>query len=250
MRSSHQPILGSNNHPLDIYGVTEIKLRIKDVEVQHQAYVCNDLAQELLLGADFLKENNCVVNFEKETVTIRDKECKMGCANYRKICRVTVASSTTIPPRCVVNVKCKVEQVSVIGATTGVLEPEPRFEERYSLGVIKVMATVKEGGIPAQLFNPHHKAVKIYRGSTVGNPCPVLEPGEDENLAEPQTCYHICPSSCESKSKEGTSSKTTSQGDNQKRKQAMAEMFKIDNPNLPTEENIKSTQRSNFNRKD
>ena len=64
--------------------------------------------------------------------------------------RVTVASSTTIPLRCVVNVNCKVEQASVVGGMTGVLEPEQRFEERYSLGIIKVVATVKEGEVPAQ----------------------------------------------------------------------------------------------------
>ena len=54
MWSSHQPILGVNNHPLDICGATEIKITIEDVEVQHQAYVCKDLSQELLLGTDSL----------------------------------------------------------------------------------------------------------------------------------------------------------------------------------------------------
>ena len=150
--------------------------------------------------------------------------------------RVTVASSTTIPLRCVVNVKCKVEQASVVGGMTGVLEPEQRFEERYSLRIIKVVATVKEGGVPVRLFHPNHKPARIYRGSTVGKLCPAQDPGEGEDLTEPQPCYHICPSSCEPKSKGGSSSTMISQEDNQKRKEAMAEMFEIDNPNLSTEE--------------
>ena len=169
-------------------------------------------------------------------MTIRDRECKIDCANSPKICRVTVASSTHhIQPRCVVNVKYKVEQGSVVGGMTGVLESEQRFEERYSVGIIKVVATVKEGGVPVRLFNPNHKPARIYRGSTVGKLCPAQDPRE-EDLTEPQSCYHICPSSCEPKSKGGSSSTMILQEDNQKKKEAMAEMFEIDNPNLSTEE--------------
>ena len=152
------------------------------------------------------------------------------------MCRVTVASSTTIPPRCVGNVKCKVQQGGVVGGSTGVLESEQRFQDGYSLCIIKVVAMVKEIGIPLRLFNPKHKhAARIYRGSSVGKLCPAQDPGEGEDLTEPQPCYHICPSSCEPKSKGGSSSTMISQEDNQKRKEAMAEMFEIDNPNLSTE---------------
>ena len=98
------------------------------------------------------------------------------------------------------------------------------------------MATVKEGEVPVRLFNPNHKPARIFRGSTVGKLCQAQDPGEEEDLTEPQSCYHICPSSCEPKSKGASSSTMISQEDNQKRKEAMAEMFEIDNPNLSTEE--------------
>ena len=52
MWSPHQPIFGTTKHSLDICGATEIKIRIENVEVQHQAYVCKDLTHELLVGAD------------------------------------------------------------------------------------------------------------------------------------------------------------------------------------------------------
>ena len=99
-----------------------------------------------------------------------------------------------------------------------------RFEEEYSLDIIKVVATVKEGGVPVRLFNPNHEPARIYRGSTVGKLCPAQDPGEEEDLTEPQSCYHICPSSCEPKSKGGSSSTMILQEDNQKRKEAMAEI--------------------------
>ena len=77
MWSSHQPILGANNNPLAICGITEIDVTIGDTVIHPQAYVCKDLAQELLLGADFFRMHNCVINFEQETIRIGDRAYKM-----------------------------------------------------------------------------------------------------------------------------------------------------------------------------
>ena len=46
------------------------------------------------------------------------------------------------------DVKCKVEKGSLIENETGVLQPEDKFERRYVLGFIKVVATVNNGVIP------------------------------------------------------------------------------------------------------
>ena len=67
-----------------------------------------------------------------------------------------------------VNVNCRVEKSSIVDKTTGVLEPEQRFEERYAAGIIKVAETVKNGTIPVRMLNPHPKALRMYKESTVG----------------------------------------------------------------------------------
>ena len=92
------------------------------------------------------------------------------------------------------NVRCIVEEASVIGETTGALEPETRFEERYALCIIKIVATMNKGGIPVLVFNPQSKPVRIYKGSTIGKLCPLLgtdQEGKSEDTI-PQPCYHIC----------------------------------------------------------
>ena len=59
------------------------------------------------------------------------------------------------------NITGKVDRGSVIDRMTGVLEPENRFEERYSTGILKVVATVKDGTIPIRIFNPQAKPQRI-----------------------------------------------------------------------------------------
>ena len=78
------------------------------------------------------------------------------------------------------NIVGKVDGESVVKDTSGVLELETRFEERYSTGILKVDATVKEGFIPVRVFNPQDKPRRIYRGSTMGQLCPLLSDSEEE----------------------------------------------------------------------
>ena len=62
------------------------------------------------------------------------------------------------------DVKCKVEKGSLIENETGVLQPEEKFERRYVLGFIKVVATVNNGVIPVRMINSHSKPQRIYNG--------------------------------------------------------------------------------------
>ena len=105
LRKTHQPILGTVNKHLSVCGVTELSINIGDIEINTPyIYVCDNLAHELLLGADFLKQNTCVVNLC--TVTIKVKSCPMIWKTTRAVFRVAVAASRTIPTYSMVNGRC------------------------------------------------------------------------------------------------------------------------------------------------
>ena len=104
---THQPILGANNNPLSICGVTEIDIDIGNTKIRQTAYVCEDLSQQLLLGADFLNNNNCIVNFERKTITIGSSVYPMKAAPTQRVCHVAVATSVNVLARSMVNILCK-----------------------------------------------------------------------------------------------------------------------------------------------
>ena len=84
-------------------------------------------------------------------------------------------------------VNCKVEKGSLMENQTGVLEPEVKFERRYAVGIVNVVATVNNGVIPLRMFNPHSKPQRIYKGSTIGQLYPLSATTEKNEQEQP--CY-------------------------------------------------------------
>ena len=121
LRRTHQPILGANNKPLDVRGTTVLEISLDGITTQHTVYVCNDLTQELLLGADFLQANNCIVDFNTNSLVVRGRSIPMIQKQAPMVCRVGVAASTIIPPRAMMSVNCKFAKGSLIENETGVL---------------------------------------------------------------------------------------------------------------------------------
>ena len=79
------------------------------------------MAQELLLGADFLQTNNCIVDFNTNLLVVRGPNIPMIQMQAPMLCRVGVAASTIIPPRAMMSDNCKVGKGSLIENETGVL---------------------------------------------------------------------------------------------------------------------------------
>ena len=57
-----RPIVAANGGELDLLGQDELQLQVGDLQVQFPVLIARDLTQECLLGADFLKQHDCVIN--------------------------------------------------------------------------------------------------------------------------------------------------------------------------------------------
>ena len=90
----------------------------------------------MLLGADFLRANGCVVDFSANVLVTSGRTVPMTrrCSSF--VCHVGIAASTVIPARSMMNVLCKVENGSLWNQQSGVLEPREQFERQYSVGII------------------------------------------------------------------------------------------------------------------
>ena len=108
----------------------------------------------------------------------------------------------------------------------GVLEPARKFEERYNVGIVKVVAKPTEGAIPVRLFNLSPIPKTIFHGSTVGEFYPLFEEG---NQSCPDFCYFIAtekggkPAMCSAVGCESTLP-------------PVKQLFPIDNPSLTEHE--------------
>ena len=163
VRRATKTIVGANNTPLNIIGIAEIDISVCGNSVTHDVLICNDLAQAMLIGVDFLKPHKCVIDFEKNTLRIKREEETLSYSNERKVSRVTIAQSVVLPANLMITIACKVENGTIQDNKSGVLEPTMRFEERYKTGILKVAATIQNGQITVRLFNLGPKGKTIYK---------------------------------------------------------------------------------------
>ena len=76
-----RPIVAANGGELDLLGQDELQLQVGDLQVQFPVFIARDLTQECLLGADFLKQHDCVVNMRTNVGGWR----KTGCVPTQSI---------------------------------------------------------------------------------------------------------------------------------------------------------------------
>ncbi len=65
----HKEILSASGNPLDIKGTTNVTIKIGNMSCKTQVVVA-DIENDALLGLDFLKQENCVVNTVKNTMSL------------------------------------------------------------------------------------------------------------------------------------------------------------------------------------
>ena len=167
-----KPVLGANNLPLDVVGEIELTLELGSIKAQHKVLVCRGLPQQVLIGIDFLMTHKCIINFDNNTVCSKGDPNRMVFGPLDKVYRITVAETVTLSPNMVVVIPCVIEGVSghkELGGGGGVVEPGSKFSERYSVRALRTAVTVKDGQIPARVFNCLNKPLKIYRCSSVGD---------------------------------------------------------------------------------
>ena len=180
----------SHGSLLNVLGTTNLSLKLASSATDWNVYVCSNLSRNMILGQDFLKHFNVIIDFEKDTLKVGQTEMKLNNEQFLQACKVTVNETVIIPPRSMINIPCHV-QGAVKEGQTGILEPDEKFENKYLAGIIKVTANVNNGTIPVRFFNPLIKDVKVWRGNSVGTFCPVVSKTVISNAETPKYCYFV-----------------------------------------------------------
>ena len=96
-----------------------------------------------------------------------------------------------------------------------------------------MVATVKDGTIPIRIFNPQAKPRRIYRGSTIGQLCSLLD--EDEEDTRTGTSYRVIQNHDQPESTAAHCMAAQTK-DLKEVMREMATLFKIENPSISDKE--------------
>ena len=178
-------LVGVQGVPLQLCGSTRIPLQIDGL---HKVFpvemlVAKELTNDVILGRDFLQENQCDVKLdrrcnklyftaEKTTVNLGHNQERNTIASVG----ITMDRSIQIPPQSEMEIMVKAPPVSTSTATTWLVEPNS--EDRDAAIVARAMVNPGAGEIPIRLLNPRSETVTVQKGAPVA----VMEPLPEEDV--------------------------------------------------------------------
>ena len=140
-----------------------------DLQVQFPVFIARELTQECLLGADFLKQHDCVINMRERTLVAGGKQvvCQRNqFSELMSVCHVSLSADAVIPV---------LVSHSQQKRGSGVLEPAVSFMEQQGLIIARSVCSMEKGSSIIRVLNPSPAPIAVYSNRKVGILHPVSE---------------------------------------------------------------------------
>ena len=163
-----RPIVAANGGELDLLGQDELQLQVGDLQVQFPVLIAGNLTQECLLGADFLKQHDCVINMREQTLVAGGKQvvCQPNqFPELMSVCHVSFSADIVIPGHCQMHIPVSHSQKE---RGSGVLEPAVSFMEQQGLIIACSVCSMEKGSSIIRVLNPSPAPVAVYSNQKVG----------------------------------------------------------------------------------
>ena len=177
---TERQLVSVNGSPLKIYGHAPAAITMEGIAYSADIVVVSPLTSEVILGLDFLREHEAVVDVKKSEIRMGDKVVALhlsppSCPKVDAISRVCLSTSTTLPPYSekVVMAECKGPLQS------GSCIIEPGSGERLPVAVARALVEPKGGRIPVRLLNPGPETATLRPQSVVATLESVETPPEN-----------------------------------------------------------------------
>ena len=173
--SNEEPLLPSdivaeaaNNSPIGILGKTKLFIEVDDAhKSNHEFYVASEMLSEVILGLDWLVNNQVVIDTANMLMKFPDSKCQpllVFDAALKDPTVVVLSDDIEIPGRHEIVQTAHIRNPII---SESVLEPNFDLAEKGVL-VASVLVKPKEQTVPIQIINPGADAVKLYKGTSVG----------------------------------------------------------------------------------
>ena len=190
-KSNYKKVKGIGGHLIEIKGTATLPIRIGNHLFYQKFYIFDDILHPLLLGIDFLKANNCTLNFESQTIeteegepviNIIEADFKLGLARPIKHTIIPPNSETVIPIR-----------ISKVPHQKTVLFEPTNMLTRKKLAGAKNILTVSNGRGFCKVLNPLPSPVYVKPGHVIGKLVPIqtdsiIEMQDEEITEQPFMC--------------------------------------------------------------
>ncbi len=162
----NKTLLSADDSPIAVTGRALVNITIGNKTNRHQCIIA-DVANDGLLGLDFLKEHGMILDFangkitcQGEVIVARSRE------GINRVCRVTVADTVTIPPSARAIIQGKATKPLAHG--TWLVEPLSHTPGHKPVMTGRTLVRVCGTRLPVEVLNPTDDEITLYRHTNVG----------------------------------------------------------------------------------
>ena len=169
---------------MPILAKTTLRMDFSGVQIWQEASVVERLNHVVIIGCDFLRDHNVIINYEQQTINITDKlESSRQIVQKRPRFAITV-SSVSIPAfsKCIVSVSVP----KYLDNKQVLLEPIPKFQFR-NFAVARSLSRCTKGMTSCRILNYHPTTRVLHKGqkiALIGNISSIVSctPYEENNV--------------------------------------------------------------------
>ena len=165
-----------DDQKIEVLGQTICNIEVGNKWFQHPCIIA-DIANDGLLGVDFMKRHKVVIDFATNQITCDGKilQTRFKQLNSR-VCRVSLGETTIIPPSSRVILEGQASKPLANGMW--MVEPLTHFPGNETILTAKVLARACGSSIPVELMNPTDVEVKLEKFTHLG----IASRVQDEDL--------------------------------------------------------------------
>ena len=154
------PVLGRINLPFSIDGKA----------YSFQVFVAQPLSYDVILGKDFLRHFNALIDLKCNTLTLPEGNPKATQPSSPLVeqCTLHLLITETLPPLSQTLVAAKLKHPFDPGIT-GIIEPKRILADKYNVcGAVLLATTSDANTVPVRLLNPTTAAITLYQHTSLG----------------------------------------------------------------------------------
>ncbi|XP_053390200.1 uncharacterized protein LOC128553112 [Mercenaria mercenaria] len=170
LENFEKDIVTASGSPIEIKGKTKVNIEING-ETSSMPVVVSKIEGDAILGLDFMKARNIVVDIVSNEISVNGTIIKLNCSGPIGCYRVVVAEKVEIPARSEVIIQGKSID-PIIDKGLYVTEPNENFVSNNKGFIARALVEAKEK-VPIRILNPLVEKQVIYPGTNISTLSPV-----------------------------------------------------------------------------
>ena len=173
LRTFNDKLFMADGTELPVKGIIEIPFKFGNKTIRHNTVIA-DIESDGLIGLDFMKTNNCELNYRQKTFSINGHSFRFNEENCHYVsCRIKAAATIMIPPNSEFMIEGKVQRKRGMGLVS-IVEPVNSIIEKHGVIPGRVIVDPSKGSVPICIANPTDETVVLNKGTDLAIATPVV----------------------------------------------------------------------------